>query len=35
MQTADVTQKWRGALIVTLFKKGNRSDLCNYRPVSL
>src|SRR6218665_2727232 len=35
MQTGDVPQEWRDALIVPLFKKGNRSDPCNYRPVSL
>src|SRR6218665_2879287 len=35
MQTGDVQQEWRDALIVPLFKKGNRSDPCNYRPVSL
>src|SRR6218665_1520442 len=35
MQTGDVPQEWRDALIVPWFKKGNRSDPCNYRPVSL
>ena len=35
MQTGDVPQEWRDALIVPLFKKGNRSDPCNYSPVSL
>jgi len=35
MQTGDVPQEWRDALIVPVFKKGNRSDPCNYRPVSL
>ena len=35
MQTGDAPQKWRDALIVPLFKKGNRCDPCNYRPVSL
>src|SRR6218665_3674293 len=35
MQTGDVPQEWRDALIVPLFKKGNRSDPRNYRPVSL
>src|SRR6218665_2030398 len=35
MQTGDVPQEWRDALIVPLFKKGSRSDPCNYRPVSL
>src|SRR6218665_2202121 len=35
MQTGDIPQEWRDALIVPLFKKGNRSDPCNYRPVSL
>src|SRR6218665_1518962 len=35
MQTGDVPQEWRDALIVPLFKKGNRSDPGNYRPVSL
>src|SRR6218665_1274627 len=35
MQMGDVPQEWRDALIVPLFKKGNRSDPGNYRPVSL
>src|SRR6218665_829297 len=35
MHTGDVPQVWRDALIVPLFKKGNRSDPCSYRPVSL
>ena len=35
MQTRGVPQEWRDALIVPLFKKGNRSDPRNYRPVSL
>ena len=35
MPTGDVRQEWRDALIVPLFKKGNRSEPCNYRPVSL
>src|SRR6218665_3821608 len=33
MQTGEVPQEWRDALIVPLFKKGNRSDPGNYRPV--
>src|SRR6218665_3513513 len=32
-QMGDVPQEWRDALIVALFKKGNRSDPGNYRPV--
>src|SRR6218665_2247613 len=35
MQTGDILQEWRDALVVPLFKKGNRSDPCKYRPVSL
>ena len=35
METGDVPQEWRDALIVPLLKKGNKSDPCNYRPVSL
>src|SRR6218665_3125096 len=35
MQTGDVPQKWRDALIVPLFKKGIISDPGNYRPVSI
>ena len=35
MQTGDVPQEWRDALVVLLFKRGNRSDPGNYRPVSL
>src|SRR6218665_1083993 len=35
MQTGGVPQEWRDALIVPLFKKRNRSDPCNYKPVSL
>jgi len=35
MQTGDIPLERRDALIVPLFKKGNRSASCNYRPVSL
>jgi ribonucleases P/MRP protein subunit RPP40 len=35
IQTGDVPQEWRDALIVPLFKKGSRSEPGNYRPVSL
>ena len=35
MQTGDVPQEWRDAIVVPLFKKGNRRDPCNYKPVSL
>jgi len=35
IQTGEVPQEWRDAVVVPLFKKGNRSDPCNYRPVSL
>src|SRR6218665_931811 len=35
MQTGDVPQEWRDALIMPLFKKGNRSYPCKYRKVSL
>src|SRR6218665_2477967 len=35
MQTGDVPQEWGDALIVPLFRNWNRSDPCNYRPVSL
>ena len=35
MQTGDVPREWGDALIVPLFKKGNRSEPCNYRLVSL
>src|SRR6218665_2362688 len=35
MQTRNVLQEWRDALIMPMCKKGNRSDSCNYRPVSL
>src|SRR6218665_2763143 len=35
MQTRDVPQEWRDALIMPLFKKGNRSYPCKYRKVSL
>jgi hypothetical protein len=35
MQTGEVPQEWRDALIVPLFKKGIRSEPGNYRPVSL
>ena len=31
----DVPRDWRDASITALFKKGNRSDPGNYRPVSL
>ena len=35
IQSGEVPQEWRDALIVPLFKKGNRSEPSNYRPVSL
>ena len=31
MQTGDVPQEWRDALIIPLFKNENRSDPCNYK----
>lgn len=33
--TGEIPQDWRDAIIVPLFKKGNRSEPPNYRPVSL
>ena len=35
MQTGEIPQDWRDAIVVPLFKKGNRSEASNYRPVSL
>lgn len=35
IQTGDVLWEWIGALILPLFKNANRSEPCNYRPVSL
>ena len=35
MQTGEIPQDWKDAIVVPLFKKGNRSEACNYRPVSL
>ena len=35
LSQGDVPRDWRDASITALFKKGNRSDPGNYRPVSL
>jgi len=35
MKTGEIPQEWRDALIVPIFKKGNRNEASNYRPVSL
>ena len=35
MITGEIPQDWRDAKIVPIYKKGNRSEPGNYRPVSL
>jgi len=35
MLTGEVPQDWRDANVVPIYKKGNRSEPGNYRPVSL
>jgi len=35
LKSGEVPSDWREATITALFKKGNRSDPANYRPVSL
>ena len=35
LSSAQVPQMWKHANMMPLFKKGNSSDLNNYRPVSL
>ena len=35
METGEIPQNWRDAVVVPLFKKGNRNEARNYRPVSL
>src|SRR6218665_432034 len=35
VQTGDVPWEWRDALIVSLYKNGNRREPYTYRPVSL
>src|SRR6218665_3361425 len=35
MITGEIPQDWRDANIVPIYKKGNRSEPGNYRPVSL
>ena len=35
LRSGEVPQDWRDALVTPLFKKGNRYEPSNYRPVSL
>jgi len=35
LDQAKVPLSWKEALVVSVFKKGNRSSAANYRPISL
>ena len=35
LKTGEIPRDWKDAVVVPLYKKGNRSDPSNYRPVSL
>ena len=35
IKTGEIPKDWRDAIVTPLFKKGSRSDISNYRPVSL
>ncbi len=35
LASAEIPDDWRTAIVCPIYKKGNREDLGNYRPVSL
>nr|CAD2192896.1 unnamed protein product [Meloidogyne enterolobii] len=35
LDTGEIPEKWKHSTIIPIFKNGNRSDLKNYRPISL
>lgn len=35
LEESRIPEKWESAIVILLFKKGNKADLNNYRPISL